>query len=308
MRKVSETLSLTLNQALIFFIFMTIGFVFSKTKYVSDKFGKVLSQMLMNVVLPGLCFKTFSQNVTMDNIGSNLKFFVCGVILTVIMAAIAIPLGGAFSKNADTKEIYRYALCVPNSGYFGFPMIQAVFGEQALVNTMVFTIPLNIFIYTVAQYMLDPEKKFTLKKLLNPTLLSMVAGIAAGLIGLKIPGVITEVCGSAAACMSPLAMTMTGFVLARIPMRKLLVNPKAYLVSLLRLVVIPVLMLGVMTLLNVEKELTLIAVAVYAMPVGLNAVVFTEAFGGDSRTGAQVCFISTVFALLTLPVIFMFLR
>ncbi len=304
----SETLRLTLNQALIFFLFMAVGYIFCRSKGIAGNTSKVLSQVLMNVVLPGLCFKTFSQNVTRANLRYNLKFFIAGALLTAIMFAMAYPLGRAFSKKENTVDIYRYALCVPNVGYFGYPLVQAVFGEQALVNAMVFTIPINLFIYTVAQYMLDPEKKFSLRKLLNPTVISMALGLAAGLSGIKIPGIVNEICGSAAVCMSPLAMIMTGFVLAKVPIGKLLANPKAYLVSLLRLVVIPAALFGIMRLIKIERELTFIATAMYAMPVGLNAVVFPEAFGGDSKTGAQVCFISTVFALLTLPLVFMIFK
>ncbi len=311
LREVTElenTLRVTLDQALVFFIFMAVGFIFCRTKCVAENTSKVISQVLMNVVLPGLCFKTFSQNMTVANLGHNLKYLICGAVLVVVMFAVAYPLGRAFSRRENTVDIYRYALCVPNVGYFGYPMIQAVFGEQALTDAMVFTIPINLFIFTVAQYMLDPKKKFTLKKLLNPTVISMAAGIAVGMSGLRMPEIVMKVCGGAADCMSPLAMIMTGFVLAKIPLGKLLTNARAYLVTLLRLVVIPALIFGALRLLRLENELVFIAATMYAMPVGLNAVVFPEAFGGDSRTGAQVCFISTACALLTLPLVFMALR
>jgi len=299
-----ESVTVVLNQALIFFLFMAVGFILCKIKVAHDKFGKVLSQVLLYVILPALRFKTFAQSVSKDTIAGSMKYFICGLILTVVMFLIAMPMGKAFSKNSDTINIYRYALCVPNIGYFGYPMMSAVFGEQALANTMVFTLPLEVFIYTVALYMLDPQKKLSLKKLINPNIVSVILGIAAGLMEIKIPQLLLDACNSASVCMSPLAMIMTGFILGGIPLKRVIAAPKPYIVSGWRLIIIPALLFGILWLIGVDKEVVIVATAMYAMPVGLNAVIFPEAYGGDSKTGAQVCFISTILALITLPIVF----
>jgi predicted permease len=44
--------------------------------------------------------------------------------------------------------------------------------------------------------------------------------------------------------------------------------------------------------------------AFLCMPMGLNTVIFPEAYGGDSGTGAQCCFVSQVLGLLTIPGVF----
>jgi len=299
-----EMFSVTLNQAMIFFIFMALGFIFCKTKWVPESLTKICSQLLLYVVLPALNFKTMAQNVTVANLGSNLKFFLYGAAIVAVMFAIMAPLSKLFSKNENTMQIYRYALIVPNTGYFGLPMIIAAFDEQTLAHSMVFTLPLSIYIYTVAQYMLDPQKKMSVKKLLNPIIVATILGIAVGLSGLKVPEVVLQACGSAANCMSPLAMIMTGYVLGRVPLKNLFTNVKPYIVTVLRLVLIPGVICAVLMLVGADRELINIAVVMYAMPVGLNSVIFPEAYGGDSKTGAQVCFISTVLALVSIPLVF----
>lgn len=303
-----DTLTLTLNQALILFVFIAIGYVLYKIKCVEDSTSKVLSQIVTTIAMPALCFKTFAQNMTQEKLSRSFNYFICGAVLVVIMFAIAMPLGRAFSKAPETANIYRYAVCATNCGYFGYPMINAVFGEQAMADAMTFTIPMNLFIYTIGIYMLDPQKKFSLKRLLDPTLISIAVGIIVGLSGFQMPNVVTNIFTTAADCVSPLSMIMTGIVLAKMPVCKLLSNGKVYIMTLLRLIIFPALVFVGMKLFKIDGDLTFIATAVYAMPCGLNAVVYPEVYGGDSKTGAQVCFISIVGSLITLPLVFSLFR
>jgi predicted permease len=99
-------------------------------------------------------------------------------------------------------------------------------------------------------------------------------------------------------------MIMTGFVLARTPFKFNISNPKIYLASALRLLIIPLAAGAVMVLLKVRPDVTVTMTAFLCMPMGLNNVIFPEAYGGDSGTGAQCCFVSQLLGILTIPAIF----
>ena len=150
-------------------------------------------------------------------------------------------------------------------------------------------------------YILNPNKELNIKKLLNPTTAAMVVGIVLGLTGLKLPTVLTNTLEMGSACMAPCAMILTGFVLAKNPLREVLAAPKMYLASLIRLILIPGVAGILLYSLHLPSELLMAAVMTLAMPMGLNNVVFPEAFGGDSITGAQSCIISNLLGLVTIP-------
>lgn len=299
--------ALTLNQTLVFLVFMAAGFILCRSRAVSDKLSAVISQLLMNIMLPALCFKTFSVNFTVDNLAKNSTYILIGFLVLSFVLIISFAASRLFSRNRETRSIYLYALAIPNIGYLGYTLIQAVFGDQALAIAMVLMIPQNIFIYTIGVYLLGNDKKLSLKTLFNPIMISMLLGATVGLTGLQLPGFIISACSSAAACMTPLAMIMTGFVLARVPFKSLVTGCKPYLISLIRLVLIPGLTFVGLRLLSVDSSVILTATALELMPCGLNVVVFPEARGGDSRTGAQTCFVSTVLCMITIPVFFMLL-
>ncbi|MCL2517347.1 MAG: AEC family transporter [Oscillospiraceae bacterium] len=301
-----EIFNITFNQLAILFIFLAIGFILKKLKIVHDTLSNVLSSLEVIVFLPALCFNTFSQNVSVATINSKLPYFLYGVAILAVTFVMSIGLTKLLAKDNNTRDVYLYALTIPNIGYLGYPLINALYGEEMLSNTMLFCLPMNLFIYTAGIYILCPKDnyKFSLKKLLNPTMVMTFLGIIVGLTGLKMPQIVTSVSASASACMAPIAMIMTGFVLAKIPFKAMINNYKTYIVSALRLLIIPGLILAGMLLIKADPKITLIAAGIYAMPLGLNVVVFPEAYGGDSKTGAQSCLVSYVLCILTIPLVF----
>ncbi|MBQ2755756.1 MAG: AEC family transporter [Oscillospiraceae bacterium] len=292
------------NKAVVLIIFAAIGFLLCKIKYISADFGIGLSKLLVFVIIPLLKLKTFAQNITQYTIKNNIKCFIYGTVLLAVMFLIALPMGRAFGKNHSTLNIYRYALCIPNISYFGYPVISGMFGDGVLTNVMIMTIPLEMFIYTVGYYMLEPKKQFDLTKVVNPTVIAAVVGIIVGLTGFELPQIVVRVCDAAGDCAMPITMTAMGFLIGNVTVKQLFGSFKPYLLSVWRLIAVPAMLFGVLWLLKTDKNILVAAVAIYSMPVCFNAAIFPGALGGDSRSGTVLCFVSTVFAFVTVPLIF----
>ena len=183
-------------------------------------------------------------------------------------------------------------------------MIEAVWGSGALFRMMIFCIPLNIAIYTVGVYILNPNRVFTLKKILSPPMVGMMIGMVVGYFGIKMPAIVDNTVNTLKVCMAPLAMLLSGVVLARQPIKELVSSWKTYVLAILKNFAMPLIIGAFLYTLGVRGELFKIAVATVSMPMGLNAVVFPEAFGGDGTYGAQACFVSNLLAILSIPLTF----
>jgi predicted permease len=283
---------------------MLCGYIFKKKGLINDALSTVISRLEVYVFMPALCFNTFAGNFHLEILKEKSTFLLVGTLVLSITFLLAIFLARRFTKNPMTQGVYIYALATPNFGYMGYPLILAVYGEQMLLNFMIVAIPYNIYIYTVGRYILSASKRFTPRNLLDPALMGIIIGGVAGLTGLKLPVFLGSTLTMAASCMAPLAMIMTGFVLARTPFKFNISNPKIYLTTALRLLIIPLTVGAILLLLHVRLEAVLTMTAFLCMPMGLNNVIFPEAYGGDSGTGAQCCFVSQVFGILTIPGIF----
>ena len=153
-------------------------------------------------------------------------------------------------------------------------------------------------------YMLNPKHELSVKSIFNPSFVGLLLGAVWGISGLPVPGVAKEVLSSASACLAPLAMLLTGFILSRRPVLTLIKNPKMYIASALRLIVFPAIFTAALWLLGADNYTVMLGALMLSLPMGLNNIVFPEAFGGDSYTGAQSCFVCNVMAFFTVPVMY----
>lgn len=291
-----------LGQMIILFLFMTLGYLLRKKGFLGPDTGKSLSKLELWVFCPCLNILTYARNCTVEVFVEDLPLILLSVVLLLV---VAIPVSRLISAKLGRDEaeraVYRYSLCFSNSGYIGYPIVKAVFGEEVLMDTMIFCIPISIAIYTYGLYVLIPRENFTWKKLFNPSTLTPFIGMLIGFSGIALPNVLINAMEMGSDCMAPIAMLLTGFVLANQPLKTMVLNWRAYVASVIRLIAIPLFVAVTMFALNIRGELLLISATILAMPMGLNSVVFPEAFGGDATSGSQSNFISNLMGIITIP-------
>ncbi len=298
---------ITLQQMLILFFFMAVGFVMMKKKMLPDNAASVLSKLLVTAFLPAMVFKTFASNLNPDNVLGKLPLLGISALNVTITCLIGIVLSKFLSKDEMTRNIYIYSFTVPNMGYMGYPIVGAVLGEMTLLDFMVVAVPSNLFIYTAGMYMLNPNKEFSVKKIFNPPMIALIVGVIVGVCRIPVPDIVLNAANSASNCMAPCAMLLTGFVLAKQPFGAMFTQFKSYLISFIKLIVFPLIGFFMMRLCGAPEQAVILCTIALALPFGLNSVVFPEAFGGDSTPGARLCFIGNLMALVTIPLVFFLL-
>ena len=182
-----ETFTITLSQTIVLFSFVIIGYWLSKSGKVADNFSKGLSNIIVYIFLPFLTFKIFANNFTSDTLAKKADILLFSCILLVVLFVIAYILSRTFSKIQSERDIYMYSLLFPNAGYFGYPLILGLYGESALFDFAIFGIPFFVLTYTYGLFILNPKRNFSLKYMVNPTLIFMALGMIIGVFGIKLP-------------------------------------------------------------------------------------------------------------------------
>ncbi len=306
----TETFLATLSPMLVMFFCIALGFALRRLKALPDNAATVLSRLEINVLLPALVVNTFMTYCTVESVTQQYSTVLYGLLAVLLSAAIAVPLSRLFARNADERKIYRYSLMVANFGFLGNAIVPQIMGPEAMYSYMLFTIPLNILLYAWAFGSLIPEgkgeKKSLLKNLTNPTCIAMVAGILLGLSGTAryLPEFVTSTLSNLSACMGPMAMILTGFVIGGYEMRQLLTNKRVYLATFLRLLVLPVIIVGVLWMLGADNTTLYMALFAFSAALGLNTVVVPAAYNGDTTTGAGMAMISHGGGIITIPLLY----
>ena len=124
---------------------------------------------------------------------------------------------------------------------------------------------------------------------------------------------ITNALADLGSCMAPIAMLLAGITVARYDFKKMLTNKKVYVASIFRLILIPCLLIslayGLILLaniigINLDYTYLFLFFFIIATPLGMNTIVFPEAFGGDPSTGASLTLISHLISVLTIPLMY----
>ena len=165
--------SSSFGQMLILFGFMAIGYLLRISKRLGEGTGKTLSNLELYLFCPCLNLITFSENCTRDTLLGSLPLLGFSCVILLVMIPISRIMANAMCKTEGEKAVYRYSLLISNYGYLGYPVIGAVFGDKALMDTMIFCIPITFVTYTYGLYTLIPGGGFSIKKVLNPSTIAL---------------------------------------------------------------------------------------------------------------------------------------
>lgn len=305
-----ETFKATLSPMLVLFLCMIIGFVAKKKTLTPDNTATVLSKLENYFLVPALIINTFMKYCTVSSIREQYTLILYCLLALILALAISLPLSKVFAKkDAYKRNIYKYALTFGNFSFMGNAIVPAIFGDEMLYKYMLYILPLNVAVYTWGLIILIPhgeEKQSVFKSLLNPIFVSILIGAALGLTGVAVyvPVFITTTISNCAACMGPLAMILTGFVIGGYDLKALLKNWRVYIATALRLFLLPAVFIGVLMLLGADETTLICTLFAFGTPLGLNTVVFPAAYGGDTSTGASMAMISHTLCVLSIPLMY----
>ena len=305
-----ETFNATLSPMLVMFLCMVIGYAAKKLELVPGDTATVLSKLENYFFVPALIINTFMKYCTVSSITQQYRLIVYCAIALAIGLAISLPLSKVFAGDDDYKRnIYKYALTFGNFSFMGNAIVPAILGEAALYHYMLYILPLNVVVYTWGIIILIPrteKRQNVLKNLINPIFVSIIVGAAIGLFNLTgcVPKFVSTTVGNLAACMGPVAMILTGFVIGEYDFVGLLQDKKVYAAAFLRLIVLPMLFVFILRFLGADKTTLILTFFAFGTPLGLNTVVFPSAYGGDTSTGASMAMISHTLCIITIPLMF----
>lgn len=300
----------TLNQIAFLFGFIVIGFMLVKIKVLPENSAAVLSKLENTVFIPALVMGTFIENFTLERIGATWKLLSVSFIIACIVIPFAILVSKLVTKDKYIQKIYTYGLSFSNFGFMGNAVVSSLFPD-VFFEYLIFTLPLWMLIYLwgVPRLLIaDSGKKHTftesMKSFVNPMFIAMLIGMLIGLSRINLPEWTMSLINVSGDCMSPIAMILTGVVVSSISLKKTFLNVRIYIVSIIRLVIMPVLFISVASFFKIPETTYICALCSLAMPLGLNTIVIPSAFGKDTTVAAGMAVISHLLSCITIPLIF----
>ena len=295
-----EYMRIIINRLIVMVIYAAIGFILHKTKLVSKQGCTAFSTLLVYILLPCVIIQSFLRDFSALQTRSMLLAMVISIGLLLLSCVVSSFL---FRK----EKIDAFSSAFSNAGFMGVPLIASALGQEAVFYSAGFVAFLNILQWVYGQTVLVPtqgKKRHLSACIRNPLMVALVIGLACYFFQLPLPEQLRSCISTLSACNTPVAMIILGYYLCEIPLRNIFTLPAAYAVSLSRLLLVPILSIGVLALVpGVSTEIKMALVIVASAPVGINAAVYAQRLNLDyTRAVILICH-STVFSVITMPLI-----
>ncbi len=285
----------------ILFILIAIGFVSNKTKILSEKSSKDITNLVMYVVTPCVIINSFRREFD----PTLLRGLIITVIASVLSFAINILLAHLVIHDKDSKRerTLRCGVVFSNCGYMSLPLQEALLGSEGVFFGAIYIAIFQITLWTYGVMLMSGNfKNVSPKKILiNPGVIGTAIGMVIFLCSLNIPFVIGEPIKYMASLNTPLPMIIIGYHLANASFKLRGIN--TYLSIFLRLIVSPLIMLGGLYLCGVTGTILVACTIAASAPFAAIVTMFSDKFGCDTPLSATSVSLTTLISIITMPII-----
>ncbi len=312
---------LLLEQMVVLFLLMGIGYLCYKKNIITDEVSKKLSAIVVNIANPAL---VLTGCMGEEKIQGRELLLTIAIILAIYIALILIAqvLPRMLHVEKKSRGVFKAMTIFSNIGFMGFPVVAALYGNSALLYAALFTIPYNILIYTYGIASMSVRKEDEegipalknqsgfrplLGRILNAGVIACIVTMILYLFQIPIPAMLGDTITHLSNLTAPLSMMVIGASLAVIDLKKLFTDKKLLLFSLIKLLVIPI--VGVLIIKQfVSNEMICgVCMVMLATPVGSMTAMLAQQYEGDYEMASKGVALTTVLSVITMPVVSMIL-
>ncbi|WP_419724727.1 AEC family transporter [Terrisporobacter petrolearius] len=291
------------NQMLVLFIVMIIGYITNKKNILDVNVNKKISSLLLNITAPALIL---SSVVNRDKAGDPklvLDIAVLAIILYAILPFLGIVLAKILKVPKEDQNLYQFMTIFSNVGFVGFPVIESIFGSEAVFFAAIINLVFNVFCYSYGIYLISESNKlsFDIKTLINPGIIVSIIAIIIYITNIEVPLVIKETTSMIGGITTPLAMMLIGSSLGEIPIKEVFLEKRLYPYTFIKQIIMPIIFFLILKPFVTNELILGIIIIVSAMPVATITIMFCNEYEGNINLASKTIFITTLCSVVTIP-------
>jgi malate permease and related proteins len=286
----------TFTAMLQIFLLGLAGFVLAKTKFLDVKGLESLSSLIVNIILPAFNFTQVIAHFDPHRFSNWWVFPLLGFAVT--LGGLLLASGVlAFNRTLKVRQEFKALIAFQNSGYIplsilaSFPPTETI--GQLTIYILIFLVGFDMLVWSLGEW----------QRLFNPPMLATLASVALIFLGVeeKLPAVVMHPLQMLGNCLLPLVMLVLGGNFAVIDFRKIPFMDVLG-VGLVKLIVYPLVMIGVLLTVRVEFLIGFLLVMEASMPCANSLSVIGRYYRTPNQDFInQGLFFTNVVSVLTIP-------
>ena len=288
----------------VLYIIVAVGYICDKFKVYTEETARKTVNFLLYFVASCTLINSFIKiEATPDTV---TKFFTAfGLAIATHVIAILINILTFRNKSDERNAVYKFASIYGNVAFMALPLAQAVLGDEGVLYCAGGAVVFNLFTFTHGVKLMSKDSgKLSIKKILiNPGVIATVIGLPIFLTGFEVPYIMARPVEMLADLNTPVAMLVFGTYLSRTDLKTMLFDKKIYAVAFMKLIVLPLICMGVYYLCGLSGTLLTAVIITASVPSANNTFMFSSVYGRDAATASKTVALVSFMSILTMPVI-----
>ncbi len=288
----------------VLYIIVAVGYICDKLGVYTEETARKTVNFLLYFVASCTLINSFIKiEATPDTVGKFFTAFALSVATHVI--AILINMLTFRKKSDERSAVYKFASIYGNVAFMALPLAQAVLGDEGVLYCAGGAVVFNLFTFTHGVKLMSKEgTKLSIKKILvNPGVIATVIGLPIFLTGFRVPYLVARPVEMLADLNTPVAMLVFGTYLSRTDLKTMLLDKKIYAVAAMKLLVLPLICMGVYYLFGLSGTLLTAVIITASVPSANNTFMFSSLYGRDAATASKTVALVSFMSIITMPVI-----
>ncbi|NLV89330.1 MAG: AEC family transporter [Tissierellia bacterium] len=300
-------MSAILDSVISLFIMILVGVYGSKRKIITSEINKDLINVLIQIALPFMIVTSFIFSYD-DTVKANIvKTFYFSLIAYLTVTGVSYIL--LLPIKSHKKTILHFANVFTNTGYVGFPILNSIYGPEGVIYGSIFNMFFVIFVWTYGLMLFKGSfskkglKEEIKKVLFNPSIIAVLIGIIIMIFNIQLPNALVSSMKNIGSMTAPLSMLIIGVILSNVKLKKHLKDWTMYYGIATKLVIIPIIMYFIFLLAG-DRSISINTVIIMtAMPASAMTSIFAESYEIEKEYAAMLVSVTTLLALVTVPVL-----
>jgi predicted permease len=287
------------------FAVIVTGWVLGAIGYVPRALAESLITFGYRVAMPGLLFVTIAQEPAERLFAWRfLAAFGGGSLIcfAAVFAAAFLAMGRAVGRSA----MYGLAASMTNTGFVALPVLRAVYGARAVLPAAIATVFVAAVMFPLAVVLLEidgaGQRRSALSVarqiLLDPIVLPTMLALCWAMLGIPLAPPVAAYMDIFADALTPCALFAIGLALSLEALRANLAA--AGVLSAIKLVLMPLLVLGLGRALGLDPLYLIAAVICAAVPTAKTAYILAGAYHREEEMIAATVSMTTLLSVLSL--------
>ena len=284
------------------FLMMSIGYFLYSKKWVNEDGSQQMANILLRICAPAITIVSFNIEFSKEKL--------YGIIVAFVLSFLSIIIGLIVARivYGNKNRIEQFAIGFSNSVFMGLPLVQGLLGIEYVMYISAYMVVFNLLSWTIGIYLVSGRKDLITPKLIltSPAMIGLVIGFIVFVSPIKLPFIIEESLSIVGSMNTPLAMIVLGTYVAKSNIVEVFKNKQAYIVSLYRLIIVPIVIMLVFILIpNTYMDIKKVVIIASSTPTAVTVAMLAQQYGGDFKQGAIIISLTTIFCLITMPLMIM---